>query len=54
MGNRLQKSKSCSKRPPNALFCLLGAVVFPLRGVYFYQLPYRTVEVLAAQHNEQR
>lgn len=49
MGNRLQKIQKLFKKTPNALFCLLGAVVF-LAGVYF--ISYRTVGGLAAQHNE--
>ena len=28
MGNRLQKIQKLFKKTPNALFCLLGAVVF--------------------------
>ena len=39
MGNRLQKIQKLFKKTPNALFCLLGAVVF-LAGVYF--ISYRT------------
>ena len=39
MGNRLQKIQKLFKKTPNALLCLLGAVVF-LAGVYF--ISYRT------------
>lgn len=53
MGNRLQKIQKLFKKTPNALFCLLGAVVF-LAGVYFISYRTGTVGGLAAQHNEQR